>query len=278
MGALLASHGHRTVVVLRPESNWECDAVVIDTESRELDQATAAERVRLALQQLRDWGARTFFKKVDSTLRGPIEAELEAFSPFAFTPAYPAMGRIVRGGVLYVNGMPVESQLRMLDASSDEDLERIVALYGSALAGSGGLGRAWVRSLPTGKASLDNLWRPEKPIVICGSRHAASRAQADRAEASGLFVIRTPEETGNSSEVARAIASQAAQLDADLLIIFGGDTSAAVLQAMGIHELWPVNEILPGIAASISKSRMIVTKAGGFGDPGIVNQILRELP
>ena len=51
--------------------------------------------------------------RIDSTLRGNISAELQALAHFypdwriAYAPAYPALGRTVRLGVLYVDGIAV---------------------------------------------------------------------------------------------------------------------------------------------------------------------------
>jgi uncharacterized protein YgbK (DUF1537 family) len=53
------------------------------------------------------------FKKTDSTLRGNIGSEIRALMaaypevPLVYAPAYPRMGRTVREGILYVNGVPV---------------------------------------------------------------------------------------------------------------------------------------------------------------------------
>jgi uncharacterized protein YgbK (DUF1537 family) len=50
---------------------------------------------------------------VDSTLRGPVDSELKAMQDAAcmdlilLAPAFPAMGRTVENGILYVNGTPV---------------------------------------------------------------------------------------------------------------------------------------------------------------------------
>ncbi|HMU75845.1 MAG TPA: four-carbon acid sugar kinase family protein, partial [Elusimicrobiota bacterium] len=60
------------------------------------------------------WKADFIFKKIDSTLRGPVGAELAAFieavrpsAPVAFVPAFPRMGRTTVGGRHFVNGVPL---------------------------------------------------------------------------------------------------------------------------------------------------------------------------
>src|SRR3954453_12303623 len=74
-GVQLARSGHRTAVAFRGELP-DTDAVVFDTDSRGLPAAAAAARVRACA--LADADADIVMKKLDSTLRGPIAAEVEA--------------------------------------------------------------------------------------------------------------------------------------------------------------------------------------------------------
>ncbi len=84
---------------------------IINTASREIPTSEAVARVRAACQAL---AGRRLFKKIDSTLRGHIGAEVEAVlaaSPYqkaVICPAAPLQGRTVRGGVLTINGTPLE--------------------------------------------------------------------------------------------------------------------------------------------------------------------------
>ncbi|MFC4563752.1 four-carbon acid sugar kinase family protein [Nocardiopsis mangrovi] len=88
------------------------DVVAVTTDSRALAPADAAAAVAGEVRRLRAAGARHLYKKVDSTLRGPILAEIEAassaWSPGATVvvcPAFPEAGRTVRDGVLLVDGV-----------------------------------------------------------------------------------------------------------------------------------------------------------------------------
>ena len=106
--------GYRTAVAFRgapvPPSRG-LDAVVVDTDSRLLSPQEARERVREAGEALK--GARIVYKKIDSTLRGPIAAELAAAleaagrSRAVVAPAFPGAGRSTREGVQLVRGEPV---------------------------------------------------------------------------------------------------------------------------------------------------------------------------
>jgi uncharacterized protein YgbK (DUF1537 family) len=198
----------------------------------------------------------------------------------------------VRDGVLYVGGLPVEQtefardmrspvrtlRLPMYDAETDDDLRDLIDRHpDAAFAGSGGLGRAWTASLPRGTFVPPALPSPEHPLVVCGSRHPASRQQAEAARRNGIPILTSSDEPGDPGREGAALAKRASQYKADLLILFGGDTSWAVLRRLGIAELWPVRELMPGIALSTGGGMMIVTKAGGFGARDIVAEILGKL-
>jgi D-threonate/D-erythronate kinase len=112
-GALFAGRGPVGVFVAPASPATQCNVAAIDTESRGLAAADAADAVRAAVSRL---GARLtgglLFKKIDSTLRGPIGAELEVLLAASgrrtalLCPAFPAQGRAVVGGTLLVNGTP----------------------------------------------------------------------------------------------------------------------------------------------------------------------------
>ncbi|WP_461000348.1 four-carbon acid sugar kinase family protein [Streptomonospora sediminis] len=89
------------------------DVVAVSTDSRAMSAEAAASAV--AAQVRRHSGARHLFKKVDSTLRGRLAAEVEAarsaWGPDAIAvvcPAFPEAGRTVADGVLLVDGVPAD--------------------------------------------------------------------------------------------------------------------------------------------------------------------------
>ena len=122
-GVQFAKRGIATEVRLldaeeEPRSSGEALAdsppvVVVDTESRHISRGEARARVRDAAR--RAAGATGFYKKTDSTLRGNIGAELAGLMegcpsglPLVFAPAFPALKRTTRGGLQYVDGVPLE--------------------------------------------------------------------------------------------------------------------------------------------------------------------------
>lgn len=111
-GIQFHKRGLSTAVLLtRGES--PAQVVVADSDSRRDDPETAQEKVKLTLENLILQNPRYWYKKIDSTLRGNLGAELEMMLngldvPFALVcPAFPATGRTVAGGLLLVKGTPV---------------------------------------------------------------------------------------------------------------------------------------------------------------------------
>ncbi|MCA1728428.1 MAG: hypothetical protein LC751_03110 [Actinobacteria bacterium] len=113
-GVQLARHGYRTAVAFRgapiPPAK-DLGAVAVDTDSRTLPAGFAAKRVVEASHAVR--AARVAYKKIDSTLRGPVGAELAAAlgatrrRHLLVAPAFPSAERTTKGGVQLMRGEPV---------------------------------------------------------------------------------------------------------------------------------------------------------------------------
>ncbi|PMV89833.1 MULTISPECIES: four-carbon acid sugar kinase family protein [unclassified Pseudomonas] len=135
-----ASVGMQTVVTLDP-LNDEADAQVIaaDTDTRRLPPARAAERTVAAFKALHKPGQR-LYKKIDSTLRGNWAAEVAALQPLAglaiVAPAFPATGRTLRGGRVFVNGQPLENTdtWKLENADRPADVEAMLIAAGLSTA------------------------------------------------------------------------------------------------------------------------------------------------
>jgi uncharacterized protein YgbK (DUF1537 family) len=98
---------------VEPPLATAAEVVVFDTDSRSLDSARAAARVRAAASWLRANGIDTVFKKIDSVLRGHVAAEslacLHALGRrrALLVPANPRRQRTVRDGQYRVAGQPL---------------------------------------------------------------------------------------------------------------------------------------------------------------------------
>jgi D-threonate/D-erythronate kinase len=114
-GVQLARAGYRTAVAFHgapvPGDGAALDAVVLDTDSRALAPEPARARVRDAMRAVAT--APIVLKKIDSTLRGHVGAEVAAALDASgrrvavVAPAFPAEGRTTGGGVQLLDGEAV---------------------------------------------------------------------------------------------------------------------------------------------------------------------------
>lgn len=102
-----------------PESLQPPAAVAINTDSRHLEPQEAAERVADALKQIPQLPNARWYKKIDSTLRGNIGAELDAMLDWlgneaiaVICPAFPAQQRgLVDGYLVHADTPPGSAHL-----------------------------------------------------------------------------------------------------------------------------------------------------------------------
>ena len=129
------------IVIEEPGARRDPGVRVVDTESRHASPAQAAAVVRrvssAAAIDRSGWPA-LLYKKIDSTLRGNIAAELEALASvlpgriLIVAPAFPSTGRTTRGGLCLVHGVPVDETEFARDARSPVRSARIADLLGPA--------------------------------------------------------------------------------------------------------------------------------------------------
>jgi len=113
-GCLFAGPGPVGVVAAPALPSAHRTVITVDTESRPLAPDEAARVIRATAARLeRRLAAGVVFKKIDSTMRGAVGAELAALlerGPFTgalVCPAFPAQRRVVRHGRLLVDSVPV---------------------------------------------------------------------------------------------------------------------------------------------------------------------------
>src|SRR6266478_5710159 len=137
VGAKFSAAGIRTLVSAKPvESGWT-SALVYDTETRHSSPQVAGREVRRFVQQTGLVHPRLIYKKTDSTLRGNISAEIRTLAELypewriGYAPAYPALGRTVKNGLLYVDGIAVENTEFARDALNPVSTSSVSAILGS---------------------------------------------------------------------------------------------------------------------------------------------------
>jgi uncharacterized protein YgbK (DUF1537 family) len=280
-----AAAGLPTVVVpWRGEVEGVPDAAVVafDTASRDVDASVAADRAGAVARWFVDhcddraW----MYKKLDSTLRGNIDAELAAIERelrpprVVLAPAFPALGRTTVGGRQRWDGGEVDVAALLgrvvVDAAATEDLEALAGELEAEderplLVGSGGLAAA--------HAALRGSLPPSPPaetgpvLVISGSRTELAERQTRHLESSAHVTVLT----GPAGPLARDAARALRDATPRLVIVVGGDTAHAFCEELGITELWAEREAAPGaplLHATLPDGRRLrlVFKSGSFGD------------
>ena len=121
-GVQFTRYGYRSYIIIDP-SNLDdkvsrlrnrAHVLVINTESRADPPTVAYRKCKRVAETLKREKIDVIYKKVDSTLRGNIGAELDGvLDGFGrelafFTSAFPLNNRIIIGGYLLVNGLPLD--------------------------------------------------------------------------------------------------------------------------------------------------------------------------
>ncbi len=138
------SERRRVRVTFTWDAPWDfalgADVVqVFDTESRDLAPVEARWRIERAASPLalaRRSSPLRIFKKVDSTLRGNLGVEIETAlqalgQPLAvLAPAFPANRRTVRGGRLFLDGIPAPERRFGKDPRRPARADRVADVVG----------------------------------------------------------------------------------------------------------------------------------------------------
>ncbi|MBP5224202.1 MAG: four-carbon acid sugar kinase family protein [Lachnospiraceae bacterium] len=225
-GVQFVNAGARAEVFLTDKVDFaaypDTEVFIVDTETRHLRPEAAYGAVFNLVKRAMGAGVETFYKKTDSGLRGNVGAEIEALSdalgrPVVFAPAYPAMGRTVKDGVSYVDGVPVNESVfgrdpfdpvrvsrvrdlfrpqfdgvRILDAETDEELDKIAEKLvnneaGKAVAGCAGLASFYVKYCKFEQRAETEIMLNPPVLAVCGSISSVSKAQVEDAAARGFY-------------------------------------------------------------------------------------------
>ena len=115
-GVQFAKEKIKTVVTTELEWNTlsldGVEVLVIDTETRHLQEKEAFDRIKRVLEIAKEKEIKYLYKKTDSTLRGNIGIEFLAICqtydrPIMFIPAFPKLKRSTRNGIQYIDGTPI---------------------------------------------------------------------------------------------------------------------------------------------------------------------------
>lgn len=171
-GAILAGIGIDVVVELEARSGAMAPACVLLVPTRHDSPLMARSRVGAALSAAAaSYPMRKLpplYLKTDSTLRGPIGACLGALlcalpdRPLVYIPAYPAMGRIVREGVLLVDGVPVAQTVFASDAGNPVRSSIVADVLAPGLVHP-------IDVLQTASDLREKLASPNSEVLICNA-------------------------------------------------------------------------------------------------------------
>jgi uncharacterized protein YgbK (DUF1537 family) len=274
-------------VVLR-EPAPDVGTLIYSTDSRS-DTAEAAAAKVAAIASRLPAGA-LVYKKVDSVLRGNIFAEVAALGrrrAVACT-AFPEQGRVVRGGIAEPPGVAlarvVPEWVEVRDAESSGELDAIAEeALGRGdtplLVGSAGLARAVARRMGPG-AREEYCFAAGSAVVVIGSTHEVTRAQAERLKRDGgkFTLLEVDMAAPRPDEIRAAIEGKRE----GGVIVSGGDTALLVCRMIGARAIrlrheWrpgiPVGEIVGGFADGLP----VITKSGGFGAEDALSCAVRYL-
>jgi uncharacterized protein YgbK (DUF1537 family) len=145
-GVQFVRAGYRTAVVFHGEAapTADIDAVSFDADSRTMPAGFAAKRIVDVARVVR--GARVVYKKLDSTLRGNVAAELAAAfgasgcARTVVAPAFPKAGRTTVGGNQLVRGVAVDETEMRDDPQTPVRETHVPTLLARAFSSVGTLG------------------------------------------------------------------------------------------------------------------------------------------
>jgi D-threonate/D-erythronate kinase len=292
-GAAFLASGHPVRVWFGARALYETDESVqaFHTASRDLAADRAAEAVARAAAGMAHDANTLLFKKVDSAGRGPVGAELLAAQrvlgtrAILFAPAFPAMGRTVRNGVLEIRDASGEARqvqiaglfpaeiretiapiasadeiataiesgkkLLLCDSLTQQDIDALARtaepLHGLLYAGSAGLARAIANLHPAPALNAPNA-TANRILVIAGSPHPVTKLQLDQLEDGEIphSNFQVLRIACEKSEASRIRAAWDA-FDPDALILTGGETAQLAAEALCADSILLHGELADGI-------------------------------
>ena len=280
---------------------------VVDIGSRAKSVADAARVAAEIDASPSSWVAH----KIDSTLRGNWAAELLARQRatgrrIVVLPGWPELGRTCVGGVVYVDGVAIgnvrdllagadlladagelrewllgERMIAVCDVPNSDAMHAaaaVLAAHDVLLAGPAGpLGSAFA-ARHAGPVAPNAVNIVDPVLVVCGSANPVSREQLRRLRATRPDVAVLATSVPNGDLHHRAVLELVAQarmrvpeLQSKTLVIVGGDTAAAWL---GDAPQLVSGFAAPGMPYIRIGDTLVITKAGGFGGPDALVDLL----
>lgn len=140
-GVLLKKMNYQAYTVMNTESMdlqalEDCDCVIYPTDSRCVAPEVAYQRVYDICSLLKDDAVKVYSNRIDSTLRGNLGSETDAMLDCLgedyiaiVAPCFPASGRIVIGGYMLVNGLPLHKTDIAIDPKTPVKVSEVEVLF-----------------------------------------------------------------------------------------------------------------------------------------------------
>jgi uncharacterized protein YgbK (DUF1537 family) len=290
-GAQFAKQGLKTLLIsYRGEGSVPLatrpaqDVLVINTITRGLSPANAFDILSGLLKGFDRKRFPILYKKIDSTLRGNIGAEIDAILaetaiPLCFlAPSYPEQGRFLKAGIMMVGEKPIALTEAATDAASPVRESNVVNLLARQTSLS--IGRIDLTDVASGKESLQRAVEGERKA---GRRIIAFDAVSRRDLATiaeiALSMKTVPLLAGSAGlagEVARILAPARINVEPERqrtfrhVLIVGGSASAVThaqlqrLQDGGLSSLeLPKNLVSGDGTAGMEDRRKLARLLGG---------------
>lgn len=140
-GVLLKKMNYKAYTVMNQErmelsALADCDCVLYPTDSRGVDAEVAYNRVYNVCSLLKHEQVKVYSKRIDSTFRGNLGSETDSMLDCLgedyvaiVAPCFPASGRILIGGYLLVNGLPLHKTDIALDPKTPVSISEAAVLF-----------------------------------------------------------------------------------------------------------------------------------------------------
>ncbi len=140
-GVLLKKMNYKAYTIMNAErieltTLEDCDCVLYPTDSRGVDAQIAYNRVYNVCNLLKNDAVKVYGKRIDSTLRGNLGSETDAMLDSlgkdyvaVVAPCFPSSGRIVIGGYMLVNGLPLHKTDIAIDPKTPVTISEDAELF-----------------------------------------------------------------------------------------------------------------------------------------------------
>lgn len=231
-----------------PASLRQDGAHVLDLETRELTDGETLTRLAVATS----WLGETpdlLGLRIDSTLRGPIPASIDALLAgqrrlALMVPAFPASGRTTRGGIHYVYGAPLAETQVAHDPHCPVSASHLGEWIGGRMVAASAM------------LDLDDVRRGREDIATLLARYMAAGVRA---------VLCDAETDRDIEEIARAALAFQRSHGVAILPVDPGPFTATLVRLM--REPRRLSPIVFGIVGSVmdtSRQQMDFAEAGGY--------------